>query len=72
MALFDKVQQLVDATPAPASWGIMIGSLIVSVLQPVAIVVTILWGALQIHGAVEKKFGRDFLWLNSIFRKKVK
>lgn len=69
MGLFERVQQAVDATPAPANWGIMIGSLVVSFLQPVAIVVTVAWGVLQIHGYVEKKFNRDFLWLSRLFRK---
>lgn len=69
MDAFQKVQAVVDATPAPVSFSVMLGGILASLLQPIAIAVTIVWGCLQIHGFVEKKWGRDFLWLNRIFRK---
>lgn len=69
MSTFQKLQEGVSATPTPVSFSVMIGSLLVSILQPIAIAVTVAWGVLQIHGWVEKKWGRDFLWLNRFFRK---
>lgn len=73
MSFIQKAQAAVDAVqqaPNTVSLPVMLGSLALSILQPVAVVVTIAWGCLQIHGAVEKKFGRDFLWLNRILRRK--
>jgi hypothetical protein len=69
MSLIQKAQQLVDVTPAPVSWSVMLGSLVMSVLQPLAIGITLMWGCLQIHGWVEKRWGHDFLWLNRLFGK---
>lgn len=69
MGAFEKVQQIAEATPAPANWGIMLGSVIVSFLQPIAIVITVAWGSLQIHSWVKREWGRDFLWLDRIFKK---
>lgn len=73
MNLIQKAQAAVDAiqqAPSTVSLPVMLGSLLLSVLQPVAVVITIAWGCLQIHGAVEKKWGRDFLWLNRLLRRK--
>jgi hypothetical protein len=71
-----KTQQFIEyAANAPASVNIpvMLGSLVVSyVLQPLAIVVTVAWGLLQIHGYVKREFNRDFLWLSRLFNRKVK
>lgn len=75
MSLFQKAQQAVDAAanaPATVSLPVMLGSLVLSILQPVAVIITIVWGCLQIHGVVEKRWGRDFLWLNRVLRRKVK
>jgi hypothetical protein len=47
----------------------MLGSLVISFLQPVAIIITVLWGLLQIHGYVKREFARDFLWMSRLFGK---
>ena len=51
-----KIQALADATPGWANWLIIGGSWAVSVLQPLALLVTVIWGGLQIYLAVEKRW----------------
>lgn len=51
-----KIQQIADATPGWANWLIIGGSWAVSILQPLALLVTVLWGGLQIFLAVEKRW----------------
>ena len=75
MSLFQKAQQAIDAAsnaPATVNVPVMLGSLVISFLQPVAIVITVVWGLLQIHGYVKREFGRDFLYLSRLFNRKVK
>jgi hypothetical protein len=69
MSIIEKAQAIVDTTPASVSITVMLGSLVLSILQPIAVCITIAWGCLQIHSWVEKRWGRDFLWLNRLFRK---
>lgn len=53
-----SVQQVADATPSWANWLIIGGSWLVSLLQPLALFVTVAWGSLQIYLAVEKRWFR--------------
>lgn len=72
MSFIQRAQAAVDAVqsaPTPVNLGVMLGSLFISFLQPLAIIVTVLWGCLQIHGYVKREFGRDFLWLSRLFGK---
>ena len=50
-----KLQQIADATPTWANWAIIGGSWAVSFLQPIALLVTIVWGCLQIYAFFEKR-----------------
>lgn len=52
------VQQIADATPGWANVLIIGGSWLVSLLQPLALLVTVVWGGLQIYLAVEKRWFR--------------
>lgn len=75
MSLAQKAQAVVEAaqsTPPSANILVMGGSLLISILQPAAIVITVLWGCLQIHGYVKREFGRDFLYLSRLFNRKGK
>lgn len=72
MSFIQKAQAAVEAVqsaPTPVNFGVMLGSLFLSFLQPMAIGVTILWGCLQIHGYVKREFKRDFMWLSRLFGK---
>jgi hypothetical protein len=72
MSFIQRAQAAVEAAqsaPQPVNLTIMLGSLIISFLQPVAIIITVLWGCLQIHGYVKREFGRDFLWMSRLFNK---
>ena len=51
-----KIQQLAEATPSWANWALILGSWAVSILQPLALLVTVVWGGLQIYLAVEKRW----------------
>ena len=51
-----KIQQLAEATPSWANWALILGSWAVSILQPLALLVTVVWGGLQIFLAVEKRW----------------
>lgn len=72
MSLIEKAQAVVESTPTPVSFTVMFGSLFMSILQPLALVVTVVWGCLQAHGWIEKRWGRDFLYLNRLFGRKDK
>jgi type IV secretory pathway VirB2 component (pilin) len=72
MTLAQKAQAVVDAVqsaPPSESLPVMIGSFLLSFLQPLAVCITVIVGVLTAHGIIEKKWGRDFLWLNRLFRK---
>ncbi len=53
-----KIQQLAEQTPSWVNWAIIGGSWLVSILQPLALLVTILWGGLQMYLAIEKRWLR--------------
>jgi hypothetical protein len=72
MALSQRIQHAAEAVsnaPASVNIPVMLGSLVISFLQPVAIIITVLWGLLQIHGYVKREFARDFLWMSRMFGK---
>lgn len=50
-----RIQQLVEATPSWANWTLITGPWLVSILQPAALIVTIVWGGIQIYGWFEKR-----------------
>jgi hypothetical protein len=50
------VQQQIEAVPSWANWLVVVGSAALSWIQPVAGIVAILWGCLQIYLAVEKRW----------------
>jgi len=45
-----QVQQLQEATPGWANWLVIVGGAAASWLAPVASLVAIVWGCLQIYG----------------------
>lgn len=49
---------MADQTPAWLNVYVMVGGLILSFLQPLAALVTIAWGLLQIYLAIEKRWFR--------------
>lgn len=51
----EALARIADSTPAWANWLIIGGSWLVSFLQPIALLVTIIWGSLQIYGWFEKR-----------------
>ena len=51
-----RIQQLADQTPSWVNWAVILGSWAVSILQPLALLVTVVWGGLQIFLAVEKRW----------------
>lgn len=51
-----KLQQIADQTPGWVNWAVILGSWAVSILQPLALLVTVVWGGLQIFLAVEKRW----------------
>jgi hypothetical protein len=48
------LSQVTDV-PGWLNWLILAGSWAVSILQPLALLVTIIWGGLQIYGWFEKR-----------------
>lgn len=54
-----RVQQVADAVPTWANWVLIAGSAALAWLQPIAAVVAIVWGCLQIYLAVERRWFRD-------------
>lgn len=53
------VQQTIDQHPG-VNWIIILGSAALAWLQPIASVIAIVWGLLQIYLAVEKRWGCPF------------
>jgi hypothetical protein len=53
-----SIFQVADSTPGWLSGLIIGGSWLVSLLQPIALLVTVVWGGLQIYLAVEKRWFR--------------
>lgn len=51
-----QVQHAVDATPTWANWSIIVGSAAASWLAPIASLVAIVWGGLQIYLAIERRW----------------
>lgn len=58
MNLPQQVHQAADATPTWANVVVIVGSAVASWVQPIAGVVAILWGLLQIYLAIEKRWFR--------------
>lgn len=54
--MFQTIQQTTEQYPA-VNWVLILGSAALAWLQPVAAVVAIVWGLLQIYLAVEKRWG---------------
>jgi hypothetical protein len=50
------IQSAAESTPGWLNWVVVVGSAALSWLQPIAAVVAILWGGLQIYLAVEKRW----------------
>lgn len=58
MNTIQKVQAVADATPNWVNWSVITSSAVLSWIQPIAGIVAILWGCLQIYLAVEKRWFR--------------
>ena len=58
MNIPQQVQHAADATPTWANVVVIVGSAVASWVQPIAGVVAILWGLLQIYLAIEKRWFR--------------
>ena len=56
MTISQQIQHAADATPAWANWSIIVGSAVAAWIQPIAGIVAIAWGLLQIYGWVEKRW----------------
>jgi hypothetical protein len=54
MKFSEQIQQAADAHPA-VNWLVIGGSWAVSFLQPLALLVTVIWGGLQIYSWIEKR-----------------
>ena len=50
-----KLQQIADATPTWANWLTIGGSAALAWIQPIAGIVAIVWGCLQIYSWIEKR-----------------
>ena len=50
-----KIQQIADATPSWANWLTIGGSAALAWIQPIAGIVAIVWGCLQIYSWIEKR-----------------
>lgn len=55
MTVQQQIQHAVNDTPAWLNWLTIVGSAAVSFIQPIAGVVAIVWGCLQIYGWFEKR-----------------
>lgn len=58
MNTIQKVQAVADATPNWVNWWVITSSAALAWIQPIAGIVAILWGCLQIYLAVEKRWFR--------------
>ena len=60
MTIQQQVMHLNDATPGWANWLIIVGGAAASWLAPVASLVAIIWGVLQIYGwFINRKWKRE-------------
>jgi hypothetical protein len=50
-----QLQSLNEATPAWVNWLVIVGGAAASWLAPLASLVAIIWGCLQIYGWIEKR-----------------
>lgn len=50
-----RIQEVADSAPAWLNWLAIVGSAALSFLQPIASLVAIVWGGLQIYGWFEKR-----------------
>lgn len=55
MSLGQQIQQLQDSTPSWANWVVIVGGAAASWLAPIASLVAIVWGVLQIYGWIVNK-----------------
>lgn len=55
---FQQVQHAVETTPSWANWSIIAGSAVLSWIQPIAGIVAIVWGCLQIWSWGENRWFR--------------
>jgi len=55
MTIAQHVQQLNEATPAWVNWLVIVGGAAASWLAPIASLVAIVWGLLQIYGWFERR-----------------
>jgi hypothetical protein len=51
-----KLQQIADVTPNWANWLAIVGTALLTWIQPIAGLVAIIWGCLQIYLALEKRW----------------
>lgn len=57
-SVIHKAIDVADQTPAWLNVSVMASGLVLSFLQPLAALVTIAWGLLQIYLAIEKRWFR--------------
>jgi hypothetical protein len=50
-----KIQHVVDQTPGWVNWLGIVGTAALAWIQPIAGIVAIVWGCLQIYGWFEKR-----------------
>jgi hypothetical protein len=55
-ALRAQIEHIADATPSWLNWIGIVGTAALSWIQPVAGVVAIIWGCLQIYTWLEKRY----------------
>lgn len=61
-----KLHEAVNAVPTWLNWVTIAGSAVLSWVQPIAGVVAIVWGCLQIYLAVERRW----MWRNGRERRR--
>lgn len=60
MSFQQQVMQLQDSTPGWVNWLVIVGGALASWLAPIASLVAIIWGVLQIYGwFTNKKWRRE-------------
>lgn len=59
MTSLNRLLHALGDLPLPAHCAVFIGSWVLSMLQPAALLVTISWGGLQIYLAVEKRWFKE-------------
>jgi hypothetical protein len=55
MSIAQKAQQIAESVPAWANWTLIAGPWLIAILQPAALIVTIVWGTLQVYGWFEAR-----------------